>query len=217
MLPYPFERSVARSSTLKRDGVGPVCNETTRTPRRAQEIRKSRARQPSPCQWLSRRGAIFVVVVGALIVYWALQIHERYTISLQSPVHLRLHWPLVIARRMVSEQANQAQLDQHRPLSAYQQYACLKFGDACRIALAIQRAENPDGKCEIYHYNSDGTLDWGYFQINTVHLQRPGLNLRDLLDCRANIDFAYQLYSERHSFSAWSTFNNGSYRKYLRH
>ncbi len=161
--------------------------------------------------------AIFVVLVGALIVYWALQIHERYTISLQSPIHLHLHWPLVIARRMVSEQANQAQLDQHRPLSAYQEYACLKFGEACRIALAIQRAENPDGKCETYHYNSDGTLDWGYFQINTVHLQRPGLNLRDLLDCRANIDFAYQLYSERQNFSAWSTFNNGAYRKYLRH
>jgi hypothetical protein len=54
--------------------------------------------------------------------------------------------------------------------------------------LAIQRAENPAGKCEIYHYNSDGTLDWEYFQINTVHLKRAGLNLRDLLDCKANID-----------------------------
>ena len=84
---------------------------------------------------------------------------------------------------MRSEDARQAQLDQRRPLTAYQEYACLKFGPACRVALAIQRAENPEGKCETYHYNSDGTLDWGYFQINTVHLQRPGLNLRDLLDC----------------------------------
>jgi hypothetical protein len=30
-----------------------------------------------------------------------------------------------------------------------------------------------------------------YFQINTVHLKRVGANLRDLLDCKANIDFAY--------------------------
>jgi hypothetical protein len=51
--------------------------------------------------------------------------------------------------------------------------------------------------CEIYHYNSDSTLDWGYFQISTVHLKRAGVNLRDLLDCKANIDFAYQLYTER--------------------
>jgi hypothetical protein len=40
-------------------------------------------------------------------------------------------------------------------------------------------------------------VDWGYFQINTVHLNRAGVNLRDLLDCKANIDFAYQLYMER--------------------
>jgi hypothetical protein len=99
-------------------------------------------------------------------------------------------------------------------LTAYQQYACNKFGSACRIALAVQRAENPRGACEIYHYNSDGTLDWGYFQINTVHLKRAGVNLRGLLDCKANIDFAYQLYTER-GFAPWSTFNSGAYRRFL--
>ena len=70
------------------------------------------------------------------------------------------------------------------------------------------------GACEIYHYNSDGTLDWGYFQINTVHLQRPGLNLRDLLDCKANIDFAYALYQER-GFVPWTTYNSGAYLNFL--
>ena len=84
-------------------------------------------------------------------------------------------------------------------MTAYQQYACNKFGPACRIALAVQRAENPRGDCEIFHYNTDGTLDWGYFQINTVHLKRAGVNLRDLLDCKANIDFAYKLYGSADS------------------
>jgi hypothetical protein len=113
-------------------------------------------------------------------------------------------------------EAGAAQADQFgRRLTAYQQYACNKFGSACRIALAVQRAENPRGACEIYHYNSDGTLDWGYFQINTVHLKRAGVNLRDLLDCKANIDFAYQLYTER-GFEPWTTFNNGAYRQFLR-
>jgi hypothetical protein len=100
-------------------------------------------------------------------------------------------------------------------LTAYQQYTCRKFGPDCRIALAIQRVENPQGKCETYHYNSDGTLDWGYFQINTVHLKRRGMNLRDLLDCKANIDFAFRLYQENHGFTAWSTFKNGTYRRAL--
>ena len=83
------------------------------------------------------------------------------------------------------------------------------------MALAVERAENPRGACEIYHYNTDGTLDWGNLQINTVHLKRAGVNLRDLLDCKANIDFAYQLYRER-GFEPWTTYTSGLYRKFLR-
>jgi hypothetical protein len=79
----------------------------------------------------------------------------------------------------------------------------------------LGRATRREPACEIYHYNSDSTLDWGYFQINTVHLKRAGVNLRDLLDCKANIDFAYKLYTER-GFEPWSTFNSGAYRQFLR-
>jgi len=157
-----------------------------------------------------------LVLVSLVATLAILVLRSRYTFSLQSPVRVHFQWPLVVAARTSGEEALEAQADQfgHR-LSAYQQYACTKFGSGCRVALAIQRAENPRGACEIYHYNSDGTLDWGYFQINTVHLTRVGLNLRDLLDCRANIDFAYQLYRER-GFQPWSTYNNGAYRKFLR-
>jgi len=143
-------------------------------------------------------------------------LQTRYTFTLQSPLRVKLQWPLVIARRESPEETGAAQSDQFgKRLTAYQQYACNKFGSACRIALAVQRAENPRGACEIFHYNSEGTLDWGYFQINTVHLKRAGVNLRDLLDCKANIDFAYQLYIER-GFQPWSTFNSGAYRQFLR-
>ncbi|MBV8896066.1 MAG: hypothetical protein JO051_06130 [Acidobacteriaceae bacterium] len=154
--------------------------------------------------------------IGLFIVFAAVQIHARYTFSLQSPLRLHFQSPLVVALRTKTPDAFEAQFDQRHPLTAYQQYACAKFGSACRLALAIQRAENPQGKCEIYHYNGDGTLDWGYFQINTVHLKRPGLNLRDLLDCKANIDFAYQLYLEKGGFTPWSTYNNGLYKRFLR-
>ncbi|MDR3703282.1 MAG: hypothetical protein P4L56_26785 [Candidatus Sulfopaludibacter sp.] len=157
-----------------------------------------------------------VLLLAVATIFSSLYLRDRYTFSLQSPVKVHLQWPLVIAAKTAGEDAVEAQADQfgHR-LTAYQQYACNKFGSACRVALAIQRAENPRGACEIYHYNSDGTLDWGYFQINTVHLKRVGVNLRDLLDCRANIDFAYQLYQER-GFEPWSTYKNGAYRSFLR-
>ena len=162
---------------------------------------------------LAFRGlVIFASVIGVLAVYTYIQ---RHTFSLQSPVKIHFQWPLVITAREPAAEAASAGGTQPRHLTAYQQYACNKFGPACRVALAIQRAENAKGSCEVFHYNSDGTLDWGYFQINTVHLKRAGVNLRDLLDCRANIDFAYQLYLER-GFAPWSTFNDGSYVKYLR-
>jgi hypothetical protein len=160
--------------------------------------------------------AVMAVAAGALAVYATIKVHDEYTFSLQPPVTIHLQSPLVVAQRSQTETAKKARQDQALPLNAYQQYVCQEFGSACRVALAVQRAENPQGKCEIYHYNSDGTLDWGYFQINTVHLKRRGVNLRDLLDCKANIDFAYQLYTESHGFTAWASYNSGRYRRYLR-
>lgn len=157
---------------------------------------------------------LIVAAIALGVLLWWFTSH--YTVSLQNPVQVHLQWPVVVAERNLNEEAEEARADQHGyRLSAWQQYACKKFGSDCRVALAIQRAENPRGKCEIYHYNSDGTLDWGYFQINTVHLMRPDLNLRDLLDCKANIDFAYRLYLEKHGFTPWSTYNNGKYRQFL--
>jgi hypothetical protein len=183
--------------------------------------KKTRRRNDSPVRTRKPRSSLrtrlaaavfFVAIVVSLAVGLFL---DHYTVSLQWPLHLRFQSPLVVSLRSPGQEAALAQADQDgRHLTAYQQYTCRKFGSACRVALAIQRAENPKGACEIYHYNSDGTLDWGYFQINTVHLQRPGVNLRGLLDCKANIDFAYVLYQER-GFQPWSTYNSGAYLKFL--
>jgi len=176
-----------------------------------------RARKPSRgSPGPSARVVELVLVLMAAIGIGAVVLTSYYTVSLRSPLLVRFQFPLVFALRSEPEIAGEARADQSgRRLTAYQQYACNKFGAACRVALAVQRAENPRGDCEIYHYNSNGTLDWGYFQINTVHLLRPGVNLRDLLDCKANIDFAYQLYVER-GFDPWSTYKDGAYLKHLR-
>jgi hypothetical protein len=179
--------------------------------RKRSALRPSRNSSPSFAGGLLLPFFAGLVLIGAGWIF-----HNRYTLSFQSPVRFHWQWPVVVTERTRSESAVEAQVDQNgQGLSAWQQYACQKFGPDCRLALAIQRAENPQGKCEIYHYNSNGTLDWGYFQINTVHLERPGLNLRDLLDCKANIDFAYQLYREKGGFEPWSTFKNGRYRQFM--
>jgi hypothetical protein len=177
--------------------------------------KRSSAKRSKPLRFSGRFLGLLLTAAAAIGV-GAVILQAQYTVSLQSPVRIRFQFPLVMAPKTSPEEALEAQNDQfgHR-LTAYQQYACNKFGRDCRIALAVQRAENPRGACEIFHYNTDGTLDWGYFQINTVHLKRAGVNLRDLLDCKANIDFAHQLYTER-GFQPWSTFNSGAYRQFLR-
>jgi len=184
------------------------------SPKTAATKRRGGQRPPQPRS--SWRSLQLLLPLAAIAGVTAAVVQAEYTITLRSPLSVRLQWPVVFAPRASNEEAAAAEADQygHR-LSAYQQYACNKFGSACRIALAVQRAENPRGDCEIYHYNADGTLDWGYFQINTVHLKRAGVNLRGLLDCRANIDFAYQLYTER-GFEPWTTYRSGAYRQFLR-
>ena len=173
-----------------------------------------RSRRPAPTRNSIRIFGLLVPLAAIAGLAGALFL-EDYTVTLRPPVRILFQSPLVIAARMLPEESRGAQADQfgHR-LTALQQYACKKFGSSCRVALAVQRAENPRGECEIYHYNSDGTLDWGYFQINTIHLKRPGVNLRGLLDCKANIDVAYQLYTEQ-GFKPWTAYRDGAYRKFL--
>jgi len=181
---------------------------------KAKAPRRRRVRRSNSARTLSRSFGL-LLPLAAILGMAVFIVKAEYTVSFRSPLRVRLQWPVVIAAR-TSGETTEAQSDQfgHR-LTAYQQYACNKFGSACRIALAVQRAENPRGDCETYHYNSDGTLDWGYFQINTVHLRRAGVNLRDLLDCKANIDFAYQLYTEK-GFEPWTTYRSGAYLEFLR-
>ena len=196
---------------------------TTAAPAKRRRKRRSKSAQ----KWSNVSELLFplVAIVGMAVVV----VHTEYSISLRTPLRLGWQWPVIfsprivdaetrpvtISPRAVAEKRNVPTDQFGHKLTAFQQYACNKFGSACGVALAIQRAENPRGGCEIYHYNTDGTLDWGYFQINTAHLKRPGVNLHALLDCKANIDFAYQLYTER-GFQPWTTYRNGAYRRYLR-
>lgn len=72
------------------------------------------------------------------------------------------------------------------------------------IALA-ESGGNPDAK----HLNSNGTWDWGLWQINDVN-KIPG----NLLDPGTNARAAKTIF-DRQGFKAWSTYNSGAYTRYL--
>lgn len=79
-------------------------------------------------------------------------------------------------------------------------YIWEKFGYEAESAFAILSCEN--GKLDPYAiniYNSDGSIDVGIFQINSIH----GYSVEYLQDWKNNIDMAYGIF-ERDGWSAWS-------------
>ena len=60
----------------------------------------------------------------------------------------------------------------------------------------IQHLENGTEQCDRFHVNTNGTIDVGLMQINSVHLKN-GVSLSDLVDCHKNVDIAYALYKKQ--------------------
>jgi hypothetical protein len=80
------------------------------------------------------------------------------------------------------------------------------------MALAISYAEDGNRICDRTHINNNLTLDVGLFMINSIHKY----TISDLIDCHKNIQIAHTIFTEQGNWSAWSTFNNGSYKKFLK-
>lgn len=60
--------------------------------------------------------------------------------------------------------------------------------------------------------NTNGTYDWGLFQINDVHKPTD----QEKSDPLANARRAYKIWVQAgHSFKPWATYNNGHYKRKL--
>lgn len=85
-----------------------------------------------------------------------------------------------------------------------------------RTAYAICMAESGgDPSKDNAGLNRDGSTDYGLMQINSIHADMVGGNLEALRDPATNIKVAYSLSKHGTDWSAWSTYNNGSYRRFL--
>lgn len=77
--------------------------------------------------------------------------------------------------------------------------------------VAIAKAESNWRTNAINTSNSNGSIDRGLFQINSVHGKDPNKLLNDV---RYNTAMAKEIY-DRQGLQAWSTYNNGAYRKHM--
>ena len=80
-----------------------------------------------------------------------------------------------------------------------------------KIMLAIMRAEsgcNP--RSDNSGLNTNGTYDYGLFQINSVH----GYSRNVLANPAKNTEIAFKIWQSQ-GYRAWAAYNNGSYLKFI--
>lgn len=82
------------------------------------------------------------------------------------------------------------------------------------MALAVSQAENGTRQCDRMNWNTNKTVDFGVFMINTVHLKK-GYTITDLTNCHKNVDIAYTIYKSS-GWTPWVVYNTNAYKKYLK-
>ena len=156
---------------------------------------------------------VVLVILGVLagvrtIANWGAE-HEIVgqrvlSVSIQWPFRIEDRKPQVLAP--IEKQVNMPELK-----TDIEKYICDKFGVMdCKIALSIAKAES-NLNCNAFNINTNGSVDLGIFQLNSVHLKKGGeWTLANMSDCEKNVDLAYQLWTEQ-GWHVWSAFLNGSY------
>lgn len=80
------------------------------------------------------------------------------------------------------------------------------------IATAIALAES-SGDTDVTHVNSDGSTDYGVWQINSVHADLlAGHNWRDPAD---NAAMMFSISNGGTNWKPWSTYKSGAYLKHM--
>lgn len=123
----------------------------------------------------------------------------------------------------LTEGTNNAYDDFYAKLSPNPQVAYLfkkYFPDQeeARIMRAISLAESKGKQTAVNTANRNGSIDSGFFQVNTIH-KRKGETTEQFIhrmhDLEENFKEARKVY-DKQSFQAWSTFNNGKYLSYIK-
>lgn len=78
-------------------------------------------------------------------------------------------------------------------------------------AVAIALAESHGNTSAKGGPNSNGSYDWGLFQINDVHNPSEAQKTDPLL----NSQMAFSIYKTAGGFTPWATYNHGTYKSHL--
>lgn len=77
-------------------------------------------------------------------------------------------------------------------------------------SVAVSLAENQASDPKATHKNLDGTIDYGLWQVNSIH----GYPVDQLLTSTGNARAAFEVW-KKEGWPAWSTYKSGAYLLYL--
>jgi len=80
-------------------------------------------------------------------------------------------------------------------------------GDGLRTAVAVSFAENGRHDTNAQNHNTDGSTDYGLWQINSVH----GISPSDLVVPQKNAAAAYRISSSGRNWQPWTTYTSNKY------
>ena len=156
---------------------------------------------------------LLIIIIGVAVIRindW----FETHRFQFNKPVEVRLNPPVEIVERQAQVREIVRVIEELPTLdnlTPIEQYICDKWGVFdCRIALAVSKAENGTRQPDRFNVNTNGTIDIGIFQINSVHFKREGCSLAEIVDAYKNVDCAYQIWQEQ-GWNPWVAFNNGNF------
>ena len=170
--------------------------------------------------WLLAGISGFIIIaallfqLGMAIAKWfdANKIIKQQVISLQvqTPFRIENREPQTQEIVQVIEK-----MPEYKDLTDIEKYICDKWGQFdCKVALAIAKSESGLREDAFNTYNTNGTLDVGIFQINSIHFSKEGCSLKELVDAKKNVDCAYKIY-EASGWNAWVVYQTGSFKNKL--
>jgi len=163
---------------------------------------------------------LLVIVFGATysILRGVNRWFDGHTITFNKVVNLELKKPIEIIKREAAKTELVKiveEIPEYKDLNDVEKYICDKWGVYdCKLAISIARAESGLKEQAFNAYNSNNTLDVGIFQVNSVHFNKPGCSLKELVDAKKNIDCAYTIYQSS-GWNAWSVYKSGAFKEVL--
>lgn len=161
---------------------------------------------------------IFFGLASGAGTYGLVKVNEWFednALVIKSPVEVavKTNQVLAVVKRekttiVKSEQAKIDAIVEKEDDKDLAKYICDKFGAVeCKTALAVAKAES-GMDCNAIHLNTNGSVDFSVYQINSVHLNK--YTLADLADCRKNVDIAYEMWSAQ-GWNPWVAYTTEAY------